>query len=173
MSKPRKLLIFLISIAMIGGGLYMLVAETFWAEHHFRKIMLAGVLLVLLGGYLIWADIIAPVLGIKTPEAAFAGVITDDAKRPSCQLANGRGWLSMGATARLSTGSALANCTLGGSTTTPTDRARASSEAISTRFDGPGRREATPAIRHHVRPVQSHSGEQDHQAPGMTRANAN
>ena len=68
MSKRRKLLIFLISVAMISGGLYWIAFETLSAAHRRGGLMWAGILPVLLGGYLLWADIIAPVLGIKTPE---------------------------------------------------------------------------------------------------------
>ena len=48
----RKLLVFVISTAMIVGGFYLLAAQ----------------MLIILGAYLLWTDIVVPMLGIKTAE---------------------------------------------------------------------------------------------------------
>jgi len=64
----RKQLLFVISSAMLVGGLYLLGAELFWARKWYGWMILGGAMLVALGAYLLWADFIAPALGIKTPE---------------------------------------------------------------------------------------------------------
>jgi hypothetical protein len=64
----RKLLLFIFSVTMIIAGLYFAVGELLWAPHLYSKVMLAGVFPAFLGGYLLWVDFIAPVLGIKTGE---------------------------------------------------------------------------------------------------------
>jgi hypothetical protein len=67
MSNKRKLVAFLIYAAMIGGGLYLLTDITI--RNKGGAVAGAGaVFLMGLGGYLIWTDIIAPALHIKTPE---------------------------------------------------------------------------------------------------------
>jgi hypothetical protein len=48
----RKLLVFVISTAMLVGGLYLLAVQ----------------MLIILGAYLLWTDIVVPMLRIKTAE---------------------------------------------------------------------------------------------------------
>jgi hypothetical protein len=69
MTQARKLLSSLFYAAMIGSGAYLLTAISI---HHKASAVAgtAAVFLMLLGGYLLWVDIIAPVLGIKTLEEA-------------------------------------------------------------------------------------------------------
>jgi hypothetical protein len=62
----RKRLLFVLSVAMLVGGLYLLAVELLWAEERYGFMVLMGVTLVALGAYLLWADFIAPALGIKT-----------------------------------------------------------------------------------------------------------
>ena len=50
---------------MIVGRAYLLLAEFFWATVIYFKAVLGGSALVVLGGYLLWEDFIAPVLGIE------------------------------------------------------------------------------------------------------------
>jgi hypothetical protein len=77
MSNTRKLVLFLIYAAMISGGLYLLVAQVLrpfqFGDHYYwyPKLMLAVAILMLLGGYLMWVDFIAPALRIKTQEEAW------------------------------------------------------------------------------------------------------
>jgi hypothetical protein len=69
MTQARKLLSSLIYAAMIGSGVYLLTAISI---HHKASAVAgaAAVFLMLLGGYLLWVDIIAPAIGIKTLEEA-------------------------------------------------------------------------------------------------------
>jgi hypothetical protein len=76
----RKLLVFIISVAMLFGGLYWVFGEVLWLWpgqplHHIegpsrllKLTLLAGIFPALLGAYLLWTDFIAPALGIKTEE---------------------------------------------------------------------------------------------------------
>jgi hypothetical protein len=70
--RVRKLLVFLISVAMIVGGGYLLWGEmlyVFVEGHPIRIFIVAGTIaLPILGAYLLWIDIAAPLLGIKTGE---------------------------------------------------------------------------------------------------------
>jgi hypothetical protein len=64
----RKLLVFVFSTAMIVGGLYLLASEILLANIIYFRFVIAGAVLVVLGTYLLWVDILAPMLGIKTAE---------------------------------------------------------------------------------------------------------
>ena len=61
----RKLLIFVVSATMAIGGLYLLGAELFLVHHIYFRFVLAGLMLVLIGGSLLWFNFIAPLFGIK------------------------------------------------------------------------------------------------------------
>ena len=61
----RKAIIFIISMAMLVGGLYLVVADFYWATAHLGKIVWGAAALAGLGGYLLWVDILAPMLGSK------------------------------------------------------------------------------------------------------------
>ena len=63
--RMRKALLFTVASAMIVGRAYLLLAEFFWATVIYFKAVLGGSALVVLGGYLLWEDFIAPVLGIE------------------------------------------------------------------------------------------------------------
>ena len=67
MTRSRKLLSSLIYAAMIGSGFYILTAETIRSKLA-AVVGATAIGLMLLGGYLLWVDIIAPAIGIKTPE---------------------------------------------------------------------------------------------------------
>jgi hypothetical protein len=67
-SNTRKLLLFIIAIAMLGGGLYLVGGQLLTANGILGRFVAGGALLVLFGGYLLWVDFIAPALGIKTWE---------------------------------------------------------------------------------------------------------
>jgi hypothetical protein len=61
----RKAIVFIISMAMLVGGLYLLTAHYFWATEHVPKMGLAAVTLVAVGAALLWIDFLAPMFGIK------------------------------------------------------------------------------------------------------------
>ena len=67
-SNIRKLLLFIIAIAMVGGGLYLVGAELLLARRICPQFLVGGGLLVLFGGYLLWVDFVAPALGVRTWE---------------------------------------------------------------------------------------------------------
>jgi hypothetical protein len=64
----RRLLLFVVSVAMVVGGLYWVWFEVFWAAHVRGAFVAMGVLPATLGAYLLWIDFIAPWLGVKTGE---------------------------------------------------------------------------------------------------------
>ena len=65
----RKLLVIVLSTAMIVSGLFLLAGELLFADIIYFRFVIAGAMLAALGAYLIWADIVAPTLGsIKTEE---------------------------------------------------------------------------------------------------------
>jgi hypothetical protein len=64
----RKRLLFVLSVAMLVGGLYLLAVELPGAGERHGLIVLIGITLVALGAYLLWADFIAPALGTKTKQ---------------------------------------------------------------------------------------------------------
>ncbi|MEW6640906.1 MAG: hypothetical protein AB1586_10415 [Pseudomonadota bacterium] len=65
---PRKVILFLLAAAMISGGVYLLAAELLTARILYSRLVVAGGFLIVLGGYLLWTDFIAPALRIKTWE---------------------------------------------------------------------------------------------------------
>jgi hypothetical protein len=64
----RKLLLLILSSAMLIGGLYVAIFELLFARIIFFRFIFGGIILALLGAYLIWTDFIAPRFGIKTWE---------------------------------------------------------------------------------------------------------
>ena len=64
----RKLLLFVISSALLISGLFLIGAELLLAQGIYVRLLVVGTLLAMLGGYLLWADFAAPLLGIKTWE---------------------------------------------------------------------------------------------------------
>ena len=64
----RKLILFILSGAMLFGGLYTAVFEVFFARIISFRFAIGGGVLAFAGAYLIWTDFIAPRLGIKTWE---------------------------------------------------------------------------------------------------------
>jgi len=53
---------------MLIGGLYLAAFELLFARFIFFQFVIGGTVLAVLGAHLIWADFIAPRLGIKTLE---------------------------------------------------------------------------------------------------------
>jgi hypothetical protein len=64
----RKFLLLILSGAMLFGGLYVALIELFFARIIYFRFVFGGAVVAVLGGYLLWADFIAPRLGIKTWE---------------------------------------------------------------------------------------------------------
>ena len=64
----RKLLLLILSGAMLFGGLYLVFIELMFAHAIYWRLVVGGTALAGLGGYLIWVDFVAPRLGIKTWE---------------------------------------------------------------------------------------------------------
>jgi hypothetical protein len=62
----RKALLFIISVAMIIGGLYGLGFELFLAHIIYFKLVIGAAIVTTLGAYLLWADFISPLFGIET-----------------------------------------------------------------------------------------------------------
>jgi hypothetical protein len=62
----RKLFEFVISVALVVGGLWLLADTLLFGERTFLRFLFAGVLPATLGIYLLWVDFVAPMLGIKT-----------------------------------------------------------------------------------------------------------
>jgi hypothetical protein len=60
----RKIFICLVAAALLLGGLYLLGAEAFLAHRVFWRIIIAGLMLTMMGGYLLWAELVAPLLGV-------------------------------------------------------------------------------------------------------------
>jgi hypothetical protein len=63
----RKILVFIIAVAMIVGGIFFLWGELLYLEHHSLRagIVIGTVMLIGLGVYLLWEDIVSPMLGSK------------------------------------------------------------------------------------------------------------
>jgi hypothetical protein len=59
----RKVLICLAGAALLLGGLYFLFAEAFLVSRVFSRIVILGLMLTMMGGYLLWAELVAPQLG--------------------------------------------------------------------------------------------------------------
>jgi hypothetical protein len=64
----RKLLLLVLSSAMLIGGLYVAIFELLFARIIFFRFVIGGTILAFAGGYLIWTDFIAPRFGVKTWE---------------------------------------------------------------------------------------------------------
>lgn len=64
----RKLTLFILSSAMFIGGLYATIFELLFAHIIFFRFVIGGAILAFVGAYLMWADFIAPKLGMKTWE---------------------------------------------------------------------------------------------------------
>jgi hypothetical protein len=64
----RKFLLLFLSSAMLIGGLYLVYFELLFAHPPSVRFIIGGAILVVVAGYLLWEDFIAPRLGIKTWE---------------------------------------------------------------------------------------------------------
>jgi uncharacterized membrane protein len=64
----RRLVLLILSSAMLIGGLYAFIFELFFARIIFSRFTIGGAIVAFAGAYLIWTDFIAPKLRIKTWE---------------------------------------------------------------------------------------------------------
>lgn len=64
----RRLVLLILSSAMLIGGIYAAIFELLFARVIFFRFVIGGTILAFAGGYLMWTDFIAPRLGIKTWE---------------------------------------------------------------------------------------------------------
>jgi hypothetical protein len=64
----RKLILLVLSSAVLIGGLYGAIFELWFARIIFFRFVIGGVILAFFGAYLIWTDFIAPRFGVKTWE---------------------------------------------------------------------------------------------------------
>jgi hypothetical protein len=62
-SAMRKVILFVLSIAMVAAGLYVLAAQTFWSPVVYGWFVLMGAFLTWAGTYLLSADFVEPILG--------------------------------------------------------------------------------------------------------------
>jgi hypothetical protein len=67
-SPMRKLTLFILSSTMLIGGLYATIFGLLFAPIIFFWFIIGGAILAFVGAYLMWADFIAPKLGMKTWE---------------------------------------------------------------------------------------------------------
>ena len=73
-SGVRKLLVFVISTAMLVGGLYLVASEVSVADIIYFRFGIVGAIVAMLGAYLLWTDIVAPMLGIGLNASDFIGI---------------------------------------------------------------------------------------------------
>jgi hypothetical protein len=64
----RKLILLILSSAMLVAGTYAVVFELLFANLIWFRFVFGGAILALLGGYLLWTDFVALRLGIRTWE---------------------------------------------------------------------------------------------------------
>jgi hypothetical protein len=60
----KKVLISIVGAALLLGGLYFLLAEALLVHRTFMRIVILGLMLTMMGGYLLWAELVAPWLGV-------------------------------------------------------------------------------------------------------------
>jgi membrane-bound ClpP family serine protease len=63
--RLRKILICIAGAALLLGGLYFLFAEAFLVTRIFSRIVILGLMLTMMGGYLLWAELVAPRLAAE------------------------------------------------------------------------------------------------------------
>lgn len=64
----RRFLLAILSGATLFGGLYLISLDLFFIHRPSVRFVIGGAIFVVVAGYLLWADFIAPRLGIKTWE---------------------------------------------------------------------------------------------------------
>jgi hypothetical protein len=65
----RKLLPLMVLLAALGGGLYLVLAELFWADPIYRIYFgVSGAMLASWAAYSLWIEFFAPLLGLTIAE---------------------------------------------------------------------------------------------------------
>jgi hypothetical protein len=62
----KKIVMLMLIALMLGGGFYMIEPRLFGGEVYVgRRFFPGGIVLILIGLYVLWADFIAPMIGGK------------------------------------------------------------------------------------------------------------
>lgn len=61
----RKVIAFILAIAMLVVGLYILAGQFLWSPYIWGRLVMMGAFLTTLGVALLWAAFIEPILGNK------------------------------------------------------------------------------------------------------------
>ncbi|WP_156947232.1 hypothetical protein [Bradyrhizobium sp. WSM3983] len=64
----RKLAVFVLASAMLSGGLYLTANQLLFSPIIFVRFVIGGIILASAGAWLLWVDILAPALNIRTSE---------------------------------------------------------------------------------------------------------
>jgi hypothetical protein len=64
----RKIVVFVLAVAMVLGGLCLVGVELFFSRIAYARFIIGGIMLISVGACLLWADFLAPTLGIRTWE---------------------------------------------------------------------------------------------------------
>jgi hypothetical protein len=67
----RKVVVFILAIAMLVVGLYVLAQLFIWGHGLFGRSVAIGSFLIGIGVYVLWADFIEPILGMWEPPKLF------------------------------------------------------------------------------------------------------
>jgi hypothetical protein len=60
--------LFVVSVAMVVGGLYVVIAQLLWSLKIFFLAVAGGAALAALGLYILWTDFVAPMLGVESDD---------------------------------------------------------------------------------------------------------
>jgi hypothetical protein len=78
----RKVVVFILAIAMLVVGLYVLAQLFIWGHGLFGRSVAIGSFLIGIGVYVLWADFIEPILGMWKPPKLFGiGEIIGERRR--------------------------------------------------------------------------------------------
>ena len=68
----RKVVVFILAIAMLVVGLYVLAQLFIWGHGLFGRSVAIASFLIEIGVYVLWADFIEPILGMWEPPSCSA-----------------------------------------------------------------------------------------------------
>jgi hypothetical protein len=60
MGPVRRVIVTIISLAMIAGGGYFLILELFYSDHIFWRVLIAAAFVMSMGFLLLWDGILRP-----------------------------------------------------------------------------------------------------------------
>ena len=64
----RRIVVFVLAVAMVLGGLCLVGVELFFSRIAYVRFIIGGIMLISVGAFLLWVDFFAPTLGIRTWE---------------------------------------------------------------------------------------------------------